>query len=158
MHSWQNCQYLTNMCPMESSPWVGNVWFCVLWLWQKKITFKTYDFVFRNAKRIESWGGICFGGCWSGCQKRGSDRDKKGSSKDVSFCCVNPEMWNSSETIELNSIPEVTSILKKHQRSGKLETRKMVQSTGEMSTESAEQSLGKKKNKESQWAKYSEVL
>lgn len=91
-------------------------------------------------------------------KKRGSDRDKKGSSKDVSYSCVNPEMWNSSETIELNSIPEVTSILKKHQRSGKLETRKMVQSTGEMSTESAEQSLGKKKNKESQWAKYSEVL
>lgn len=81
--------------------------------------------------------------------KKGSDRDKKGSSKDVLYCCLNPEMWNSSETIELNSIPEVTSILKKHKRSGKLETRKMVHCTGEMSTESAEQLLGKSKDKES---------
>lgn len=58
-------------------------------------------------------------------------------------------MRNSSETIKLNSIPEVTSILKKHQQSGKLKTRKMVHSTGEMSTESAEHLLGKRKDKES---------
>lgn len=32
----------------------------------------------------------------------------------------------------------------------------MVHSTGEMSTESAEQLLGKKKDKEFQWAKYSD--
>lgn len=32
----------------------------------------------------------------------------------------------------------------------------MVHRTGEMSTESAEQLLGKKKEKESQWAKFSD--
>lgn len=32
----------------------------------------------------------------------------------------------------------------------------MVHNTGEMSTESAEQFLGKKKDKESQWANYSD--
>ena len=34
-------------------------------------------------------------------EKKGSDGDKKGSSKDTVFCCENPEKRTSSDIIEL---------------------------------------------------------
>ncbi|XP_052680033.1 uncharacterized protein LOC128160727 [Crassostrea angulata] len=89
-----------------------------------------------------------------GCRKRGSDGDKKGSSKDSVFCCVNPEKWTSSDIIELEPIPKDTRIQEKPRWSRRLETRKLTSNTGTISTKLAQQFLGEEKNEDYPWTKY----
>lgn len=57
-------------------------------------------------------------------RKRVRDGNEKYSSKDISYCCENPEKRTLSETVE----PKDTSTLipEKPRRSGKLEARKVV--------------------------------
>lgn len=71
-------------------------------------------------------------GCWSGCRKRGSDKDEKGSiysGRDFSHC-VNPGKRNSKETVEMKSLAKDTSAPEKPRRIRKRVARTNVHSTG----------------------------
>ncbi|XP_052708799.1 uncharacterized protein LOC128183721 [Crassostrea angulata] len=87
------------------------------------------------------------------CRKRDSDGDKKGSSKETVFCCVNPEKSTSSDIVEFEPIPK-DRIQEKLRRSGRLETRKLTSNTGTISTKLAQRLLGEEKNEESPWTEY----
>lgn len=85
MHLWP----ITYLKPMESSSWVGSPWFFVVLTLVLTITL---GLCMKKRKTIKKLGGICCGGCWSGCRKSDTDGDKKGSSKDVVL------LWESRKT------------------------------------------------------------
>lgn len=60
----------SNLRPMESSPWVGSLWFYVLLTFAVIITF---GFSIMNRKTSKKVGYMCRG-CWSVCRRRGGDR------------------------------------------------------------------------------------
>lgn len=73
----------------------------------------------------------------------------KVSTKNVSYCCVNPEKQAFREIIELNPIVQDTSI-----RSGQLKVRKMIHNAGTMSTKLAGQVLRDNEDEKSHRVKY----
>lgn len=142
---------VTNLQPMKSSSWVGSPWFYVCLTLAVTITI---GLCIKKRKTIKKWGGICCSGCWTGCRKRGSDGDQKGSSKDTVFGCENPEKRTSGDIIELEPIPKVTRIQEKPRRSGRIATRKLTSNTGTISTKLAQQFLGEEENEDYPWTKY----
>uniref|UniRef100_K1QSN2 Uncharacterized protein n=1 Tax=Magallana gigas TaxID=29159 RepID=K1QSN2_MAGGI len=68
-------------------------------------------------KTIKKLGYLCRG-CWSGCRKRGGDRDEESSGRNV-LSGVNPDQRNSQETIETKSIVKDATTPKKPRRHGK---------------------------------------
>lgn len=55
---------IINLQPMTSSPWVESPWFYVFLTLAVTITL---GLCIKKRKTIKKWGGICCGGCWSGC-------------------------------------------------------------------------------------------
>lgn len=100
--------------PMESLPLVGSLWFYVFLILAMIIVF---GICIMKRKTIKKLGYKCRG-CWSGCRKRGGDRDEESSGRNV-LSGVHPDQRNSQETIEMNPIVKDTTTPKKPRRYGK---------------------------------------
>uniref|UniRef100_K1QGS7 Uncharacterized protein n=1 Tax=Magallana gigas TaxID=29159 RepID=K1QGS7_MAGGI len=94
--------------------------------------------------------GSCCGGSWTRCHGRPSDEVEKDSHGSTPYSCVDPEARTSQHNIELRDI----TTPKKPRRSGKLEDRKTIHSTGTISETLIQRLTGKKDDLESPWSKY----
>lgn len=137
---------INNLQPMKSSFWVGSPWFYVCLILALVIVIGLCIRQYKNIRKL----GSCCGGSWTRCHGRPSDEVEKDSHGSTPYSCVDPEARTSQHNIELRDI----TTPKKPRRSGKLEDRKTIHSTGTISETLIQRLTGKKDDLESPWSKY----